>query len=285
MEPVQSVSLMNKLKGLSQEQLEEVLNSPEKQDALLLDSEEVQNLQLEQEMSLATNRSLAENNLQFKPRLEGGKSLLQEKYTKLQRLYQTVQKQQQQLERFSKAANTDLLLSTLQAEGAKVEEESEELAERFLEGHFALEVFLEQYNEQRKLAHLRRVRIEKLQEILSQARAAPAQPSPQRPPPPVPCPAAGPPLPYDPNPGGAGLPRQGAPTYPPASAAPPPFYPRPVQPPCPPYPVQGQFAASQPPYPLYPMATYVYGPSGPPQVPPRPGYKTPQPPYHMPQPY
>ncbi|XP_043539088.1 vacuolar protein sorting-associated protein 37C-like [Chiloscyllium plagiosum] len=195
-------------------------------------------------------------------------------------------------ERFSKAADTDLLLSTLQAEGAKVEEESEELAERFLEGRFALEVFLEQYNEQRKLAHLRRVRIEKLQEILSQPGPAPAQPAaqpspnlPQRPPPPVPCPTAAPPLPYDPNPGAAGVPRQGAPAYPPASTAPPQFYPRPIQPPRPPYPVQGQFAASQPPYPLYPMPTYVYGPSGPPQVPPRPGYKTPQPPYHMPQPY
>ncbi|GCC18869.1 hypothetical protein chiPu_0022148 [Chiloscyllium punctatum] len=188
-------------------------------------------------------------------------------------------------------ADTDLLLSTLQAEGAKVEKESEELAERFLEGRFALEVFLEQYNEQRKLAHLRRVRIEKLQEILSQPRAAPAQPVqpsptlPQRPPPPVPCPTAAPPLPYDPNPGAAGVPRQGGPTYPPTSTAPPQYYPRPIQPLQPPYPVQGQFAASQPPYPLYPMATYVYGPSGPPQVPPRPGYKTPQPPYHMPQPY
>ncbi|GCC41920.1 hypothetical protein chiPu_0025809 [Chiloscyllium punctatum] len=41
MEPAQSVSLMDKLKGLSQEQLSDVLNSPEKQDSLLLDSEEV----------------------------------------------------------------------------------------------------------------------------------------------------------------------------------------------------------------------------------------------------
>ncbi|GCB82403.1 hypothetical protein scyTo_0023079, partial [Scyliorhinus torazame] len=36
-----SVSLMNKLKGLSREQLQEVLNSQEKQDGLVLDSEEV----------------------------------------------------------------------------------------------------------------------------------------------------------------------------------------------------------------------------------------------------
>ncbi|XP_048381402.1 vacuolar protein sorting-associated protein 37C [Stegostoma tigrinum] len=300
MEPLQSVSLMNKLKGLSQEQLREVLHSQEKQETLVLDSEEVQNLQLEREMSLATNRSVAEKNLEFKPRLEGGKGRLQEKYTELRRLYETVEEQRKQLERFSKAANTDHLLLTLQAEGTKIEEESEELAERFLEGHFALEVFLEQYNEQRKVVHLCRVRIEKLQEILSQPRQPLAtvlpgppdilsepQPSPnlpQRPPPPVPRPPAAQALPYDPNPGAAGVTRQVMPPYPPA-AAPPQFYPRPGEAQRPPYPMQGPFPAGQPPYPLYPMPPYGYGPPGPPPVPPRPGYRPPQPTYRMPQPY
>ncbi|XP_078390068.1 vacuolar protein sorting-associated protein 37B-like [Cetorhinus maximus] len=293
MEALQSVSLMNKLRGLSQAQLQEVLNSQEKLESLVLDSEEVQNLQLEREMSLATNRSLAEKNLEFQPLLEGGKGRLQEKYTELQSLYDAVLERKKQLGRFSNAADTDHLLSVLQAEGAKIEEESEELAEKFLEGRFALEEFLEQYNEQRKLAHLRRVRVEKLQEILSRPLAVPAPPEepkpspslPLRPPPPVPRPpAARPqPLPYDPNPSMAGVPQQVMPPY--AAAAPPHFYPQPGQPQYPPYPMQGHFPVARPPYPAYPMPAYSYGPSGHPPLPPRPGYRPPQPGYHMPQPY
>ncbi|XP_067915944.1 vacuolar protein sorting-associated protein 37C [Heterodontus francisci] len=307
MESLQSVSVTNKLRGMSREGLEEVIDSREMQEGLVLDSEEVQNLQLEREMSLATNRSLAEKNLEFQPQLEEGKGRLQQKYTELQSLYDKVLEHKKKLERFSTAANADCLLPALRAEGAKIEEESEELAERFLEGQFALEVFLEQYNEQRKLAHLRRIRIEKLQEILSQPKEPMAtttpdlseapwpQPSPGlplRPPPPVPWPpdAQPPPgarphaLPYDPNPGVAGVPHQVIPPYPPAAVPAPPFYPQ-SQPQCPPYPVQGQFPASQPPYPAYPMPTYGYGPSGPPPLPPRPGYRQPQSGYHMPQPH
>uniref|UniRef100_UPI00398E3B6A vacuolar protein sorting-associated protein 37C-like isoform X2 n=2 Tax=Pristiophorus japonicus TaxID=55135 RepID=UPI00398E3B6A len=307
MEELQSVPLMNKLRGLSREELENILNSTEQQEGLVLDSEEVQNLQLEREMLLAANRSLAEKNLEFQPQLEEGKGQLQDKYTELQNLHDTVQEHRTELERFHDVAGPDSLLSVLQAEGAKIEEETEELAEKFLEGQFALEVFLEQYNERRKLAHLRRVRIEKLQEILSrpQQPAAtvtpdlpepphpqPSQRLPQRPPPPrpsaiQPSPAAHPAaLPYNPNPGVAGVPHQVMSPYPAiAGAAPPHFYPQPSPPLCP-YPVQAQFPAGQPPYPTYPMPMYNCGPSGPPPLPPRPGYRQqPQPGYHMPQPY
>ncbi|XP_078064417.1 vacuolar protein sorting-associated protein 37C-like, partial [Mustelus asterias] len=125
MESLPPISLMNKLKGLSREELQEILNSQEKVEGLVLDSEEVQNLQLEREMSLATNRSLAEKNLEFRPQLEGGKGRLQEKYEELQSLYDGVLEHKEKLGRVSNATNTDHLLSALQAEGAKVEEESE----------------------------------------------------------------------------------------------------------------------------------------------------------------
>ncbi|XP_038656886.1 vacuolar protein sorting-associated protein 37C-like [Scyliorhinus canicula] len=260
-------------------------------------------------MSLATNRSLAEKNLEYQPQLEGGKGRLQEKYAALQSLYHGVLEQKDKLDRVSNTSNTDFLLSTLQAEGTKVEEESEELAEKFLEGQFALEVFLEQYNEQRKLAHLRRIRIEKLQEILSRHRQpvaatttmppqAPDEPRPKpspsmplRPPPPVPRPpdiqqqpSVAYPLPYDPNPGMAGVPQQVMSPYPPAAPAPH-FYPPSRQAQYVPYPVQGHLPSIRPPYVAYPMPAYSYGPSGPPPLPPRPGCRQPQPGYHLPQSY
>ncbi|XP_067837510.1 vacuolar protein sorting-associated protein 37C-like, partial [Heptranchias perlo] len=97
METLQSVSLVNKLRGLSQEGLEEILNSAEQQEAMTLDSEEVQNLQLEREMFLAANRSLAEENLELQPRLEESKGRLQDKYQQLQSLYDTVQEHKRML--------------------------------------------------------------------------------------------------------------------------------------------------------------------------------------------
>ncbi|XP_078087553.1 uncharacterized protein LOC144505312 [Mustelus asterias] len=187
----------------------------------------------------------------------------------------------------------------------------QELAEKFLEGQFALEVFLEQYSDQRKLAHLRRIRIEKLQEILSRARqpvTAAAMPTPPelldeprpspslplRPPPPIPRPpdvqhpsAAYPQplhLPYNPNPGMAGIPQQVMAPYPPAAPAPH-VYVRPGQTPYAPYPVQGHFPSGRPPYLAYPMPGYSYSSSGPPPLPARPGCRQPQPGYHMSQPY
>ncbi|GCB85154.1 hypothetical protein scyTo_0025830, partial [Scyliorhinus torazame] len=48
-------------------------------------------------MSLATNRSLAEKNLEYQPRLEGGKGRLQEKYAALQSLYHGVLEQKEKL--------------------------------------------------------------------------------------------------------------------------------------------------------------------------------------------
>ncbi|XP_072895027.1 vacuolar protein sorting-associated protein 37C isoform X1 [Hemitrygon akajei] len=177
------VPLDNRLRALSPEELQEVLENDEKMERLVLDSEEVQNLQLEREMSLATNRSLAESNLGLQPRLERGKAQLLEKYGELRQIHQAVTERHQKLESHRQRADPEGLLAVLQAEGAKVEDESEELAEAFLSGQCVLDAFLERYAEQRRLAHARRVRVEKLQEIL-QRRDPPSSSSSSTPPPP-----------------------------------------------------------------------------------------------------
>lgn len=45
---------------------------------------QIQNIQLEREMALASNRSLAEQNLDVKPRLESQKEALVERYCQLE---------------------------------------------------------------------------------------------------------------------------------------------------------------------------------------------------------
>lgn len=58
---------------------------------------QVQDLQLEREMALATNRSLAERNLKFQEPLETGRVKLSDKYQDLQKLVERCQEQKAKL--------------------------------------------------------------------------------------------------------------------------------------------------------------------------------------------
>lgn len=111
------------------------------------------------------------------------------------------------------------------------------MAEKFLEGQLPLDSFIDVYQSQRTLAHMRRVKIEKLQEMVLKGQRLPKAPGPLPPRVAEPPPAA--PLPYPP-PEASGppsvLPRRVPPPVP-AGCLAAPFaapYPRPLCPPLPP---------------------------------------------------
>lgn len=118
---------METLKDKSLEELEKMQNDLEAIDRLAQESPEVQDLQLEREMALATNRSLAERNLEFQGPLEISRSNLSDKYQELRKLVERCQEQKAKLEKFSSALQLGTLLDLLQIEGMKIEEESERL--------------------------------------------------------------------------------------------------------------------------------------------------------------
>ncbi|XP_001367706.2 vacuolar protein sorting-associated protein 37C [Monodelphis domestica] len=208
---------MEELRDRTVEELEKLQDDPEELARLVLESPQVQDLQLEREMALATNRSLAEQNLQFQAPLELRRSDLLDKYQELQRLLERCREQKAKLEEFSAALEPGALLGLLQVEGMKIEEESEAVAEKFLEGEVPLETFLESFASMRTLSHLRRIRVEKLQDLVRKPKpckesartALPAYPAIETttavadapPAPPAPPSAAPPcPLPYSPSP-------------------------------------------------------------------------------------
>ncbi|XP_059566492.1 vacuolar protein sorting-associated protein 37C isoform X1 [Myotis daubentonii] len=280
---------METLKDKTLQELEEMQNDPEAIDRLAQEAPEVQDLQLEREMALATNRSLAERNLEFQGPLEISRSNLSDKYQELRKLVERCQEQKAKLEKFSSALQPGALLDLLQIEGMKIEEESEAMAEKFLEGEVPLETFLEDFSAMRRLAHLRRVRVEKLQDAMRKPRAsqqpAGASTPPLRPPPPSrPVPAATPPAA-----------EEQPPPPPPASGVPP--YPLPYSPsPGLPMGPTAQGALPPAPFPVMSQPSFSYsGPLGPPfpsaqpgpraaggyswspqrSTPPRPGYPAP----------
>ncbi|XP_015677264.1 vacuolar protein sorting-associated protein 37C [Protobothrops mucrosquamatus] len=155
------------------DELKELQENVEEIERLALESDEVQDIQLQREMALATNRSLAEQNLKFQEPLETGRANLSDGYQELQKLIERCQEQKSKLEQFSAATKPDTLLDLLKVEGLKIEEESEMMAEKFLEGEVPLETFLEQFSTMRKLSHLRRVKVEKLQEVLQKSQSLP----------------------------------------------------------------------------------------------------------------
>ncbi|XP_076831656.1 vacuolar protein sorting-associated protein 37C [Brachyhypopomus gauderio] len=159
---------MEKLQDLSQSELQDLLDNSERVESMALESDEIQNMQLEREMALASNRSLAEQNLDMKPQLEHERERLVEKYTELEEVREKYKQHCTLRDGIMGQVSPEGLLSRLQAEGASTEAESEALADEFLEGSLSLDSFLERFHSLRSLAHKRRVCIEKLQEILRQ---------------------------------------------------------------------------------------------------------------------
>lgn len=159
---------MEKLQDLSQSELQELLDNAERVESMALESDEIQNIQLEREMALASNRSLAEQNLDMKPRLESQKEVLVERYSQLEAVRETYRQHCSLRDGMVGQVSPEALFSRLQTEGSKTEAESEALADEFLEGSLPLDSFLDHFLSLRSLAHKRRVRIEKLQEILRQ---------------------------------------------------------------------------------------------------------------------
>ncbi|XP_013927774.1 PREDICTED: vacuolar protein sorting-associated protein 37B [Thamnophis sirtalis] len=129
-------------------------------------------------MTLASNHSLAEGNLLYQPKLDALKATLTQKYQELQVLFEAYQIKKTKLDRQSNNASLETLLALLQTEGAKIEEDTENMAEKFLDGDVPLDAFIDEYQSQRKLAHLRRVKIEKLQEVVLKGPRRPPVPPP-----------------------------------------------------------------------------------------------------------
>ncbi|XP_048043224.1 VPS37B subunit of ESCRT-I a [Megalobrama amblycephala] len=171
----------NKLSSYTLTQLNELLEDDEKLNKFIDESEEIKGLQQNKEMTLASNRLLAEQNLKLQPRLDHQKNELTRRYRSLQELFEAYQLRKSTLDHRSGNMPLDTLLALLQAEGAKIEEETENMADSFLDGAGPLDVFIDEYQSKRKLAHLRRVKIEKLQEmVLKGHHMAHAAPPPSR---------------------------------------------------------------------------------------------------------
>ncbi|XP_041808401.1 vacuolar protein sorting-associated protein 37D [Chelmon rostratus] len=161
-------------RALSTSELRELLQNDDKMDQIIRLNEKFQELQVDRETLLTSNRSLAEESLARRPRLCNGKLQLAEKYRELSNLATTCWEKQSQLEARVQKHSLQTAQNLLQEEVAHAEEHSEELLEKFMEGNLSLDEFLDSFQSSRKTYHIRRAQAEKMQEA-AQAKQQPGK--------------------------------------------------------------------------------------------------------------
>ncbi|XP_062392134.1 vacuolar protein sorting-associated protein 37D [Sardina pilchardus] len=150
---------------LNTSELRELLQDEEKMDQIVRLNEKFQELQVDREGLLTSNRSLAEESLARRPHLQNGKLQLAAKYEELARLTTACREKQSRLEAYTEKHSPKTAQNLLLEEVGRAEEESEDLLERFMEGRVSLEGFLESFQSSRKVYHIRRAQAEKIQEF------------------------------------------------------------------------------------------------------------------------
>lgn len=159
--------MAEELTKLSNEELKELCDiskSEEKYDEMVNRSEEVRKLENEREVLLALVRSLSEFNLGRRSSYEEEKSQLLSLVAECNKLKDQIQEKATTLLEISRRTSLESTLAVVLAATTAAEEESESIAHSFLESSIGLDSFIKEYLEKRKVAHLRRIRADRLRQ-------------------------------------------------------------------------------------------------------------------------
>jgi len=154
------------LSHLDVDELRAYLNDDDKFESMVKDVKEFKEIETEKEMVLASNRSLAEFNLAKEPHLTKRKQEIQQLSEEGEQLFNRIEAKTKELSQKGPNQSLETTLALLQTAAAEMEEESEALAAKLLDGSLDVEGFLEQFSTRRKLMHLRRVKADKMTEMV-----------------------------------------------------------------------------------------------------------------------
>jgi len=158
--------LISLLQHIDKGELQELLDNEDQINAIISDNDEVKKIAVHRDMLMASNRSLAEHNLSQQPKLERNKQVLIEAHQNKALIQQEFDKNRQKLDTLSNQYSPDTTLALLQASTAQAEEEAEKTADKFMDGEMEVEEFIQTFQSQKTVHHLRRIKSEKLSELL-----------------------------------------------------------------------------------------------------------------------
>ncbi|XP_064621841.1 vacuolar protein sorting-associated protein 37B-like [Lineus longissimus] len=154
------------LRHLNVEELQKLLDDDDRLNALINDVPQVKNLVSEKQMLMASNKSLAEFNLSREPRLIQGKERLASAHEQAKQLQEEVLENKGKLLSNEDDLTLDTALAMLQTKASKTEDDSEDLAEKLLDKSVDIEIFLDLFIPRKTLAHVRKVKAEKMGELV-----------------------------------------------------------------------------------------------------------------------
>lgn len=152
------------LQNLSSDDLKELLNDDDKLNERV--DLAVAALESEKDIILGENRSLAESNLEKEPKLIEVRSKVNDLSEQGKTIANTVKTKTEELKSKSNNSNPETVLALLQAAAAQSEEDSEKIVKQFLDNELAIDAYLEQFMGLRKAMHSRKLKAEKMVELL-----------------------------------------------------------------------------------------------------------------------
>ncbi|KAH8311429.1 hypothetical protein KR044_006274 [Drosophila immigrans] len=156
--------LQSSLFPMSSDQLKELLNNDDKLDDKVdevLDSLKTQKVRVFEE-----NRSRAEKNIEKEPQIIELRSKLAELTEEGRTSCAAVQELLTQIKEKSGGVNQETALALLQTSASESEEQTEECVKKFTENEINVETFLDEFLSSRRTMHLRKLKAEKMQELI-----------------------------------------------------------------------------------------------------------------------
>lgn len=154
------------LQHLTVEELKELLNNKEKEEDMIKEDSRIKVLENTRDTLIASNKSLAEYNLAREPAYREARQALSEAHKMALEVKREVEAKKAKLNELSLQTSLDTTLALMQTSTAQADEESESIANKFLEKEIPVDSFLTQFIAKRKTAHSRRIKSEKLIEYI-----------------------------------------------------------------------------------------------------------------------
>jgi ESCRT-I complex subunit VPS37 len=149
---------------MSSDELREIFGDDDKLDERI--DQILKPLENEKDVIITENRTLAESNLQKEPNLIELRSRINDLTEEFRNLSENVQTKLIQLKSKSNTSDAESVLARLQACSAESEEKSDEIADEFFHSKLSIDEFLEKFKVERIQMNLRKLKAEKMQELI-----------------------------------------------------------------------------------------------------------------------
>ncbi|KRZ75826.1 Vacuolar protein sorting-associated protein 37B, partial [Trichinella papuae] len=144
------------------------IEDPSQMDAFIQELPQVKTLLSEKEMLIAQNRNAAEFNLNLgNPSLADAKESVLKAYEEAKKWKLQFEEKLASLNSAAEQRSLETTHALLQAAAAEAEDESDRVAQELLNGNISANDFVEAYRPKRVLAHMRKIKCEKLAELLA----------------------------------------------------------------------------------------------------------------------